>query len=264
MDNWITNLHNKNIRICSLKLPGTHHSAVNQLINTNLNIIKNLTITQNDGIYNQLMKGIRFLDLRITYNNKENEIYIAHTFTSKTLNSVFNDILLFNESHPYEPIVIKICVDNRNKKHYNKYSKNANLKLNEINKRIEGISSKFKTTLKIKDIQNTRRPIIHLNGIIEIPYINTTNPRQKYDNIIEYMYPKSGIFSLVDIALTPSIYSVFLNLSCCGNIETLRFLASISQNYFLSNTKKEDWKNLNCITTDYPTDEWIQYIVDLN
>ena len=104
MNRWIsTYFPNSDGR--DLFLPGTHHSAMNQmLLLTNINKykvfegldicfqnLKDLTITQKYSVYDQLNMGVRVFDIRTTIYNKQ--LYVQHTFLGPKLDSIIDQFL---------------------------------------------------------------------------------------------------------------------------------------------------------------------------
>jgi hypothetical protein len=304
MENWISRLKNKNTKLKNIKIPGTHHSAVDsitmetQVPNFKMfsnylckGIAENMSITQEFSIYEQLRQGIRFLDLRTcwvpgggntgggntgggntgggntgggnTGGNTEGELYIAHTFTTKkTLMSVFEEIISFNNLYPLEPVLIRISVDVRNFHEYHINYIKANSRLTQVKKILKDIiyTGDNPHNASITEVQNTGKCIILVSSMAEIPYISTGNVEKKFNNIFNY-YPKLDSvnkFSLVDIALTPGFNDMIF---CKGS--SLQKLADRSKNFFLD-LPGSRWYYLNCITTDFPDLLWIERVIDLN
>ena len=146
MNNMTDNL--KSIPINKLIIPGTHNSAINTLdfsvkSETNKkillygqktsffypinNILKRWTITQEKTIHDQLLNGIRYFDIRISYLN--NEIFATHTYVAKMFVHVLDEFVEFMEKINSEIIIIRVRKDFENKKSFDNY---ASVKLNNI------------------------------------------------------------------------------------------------------------------------------------
>jgi hypothetical protein len=101
--------------INELEIVGTHDSAAYQLMCGSDNkwiqlanigrwsipgvgkIIKDWTLTQDSNIYSQLKKGVRALDLRVTYFN--GHFYFSHTFLCVRAVDALHDIKRYVDSH---------------------------------------------------------------------------------------------------------------------------------------------------------------------
>lgn len=175
----------KDFKLNMLCYPGTHDSAVYNKIKTDIAIegqpnwmkylqiinkyiynithkIDNWTITQDNRIYQQLIHGIRYFDIRIGYNKEQDKFYGIHTFAESTIDDIFMDFKSFCIDYPNEIILIKLTCDDlpmnklidiinkyiydnillnkTNKNIFNKYSIN---KMNEENKQIFIFNNKY-------------------------------------------------------------------------------------------------------------------------
>ncbi|RLA63089.1 MAG: hypothetical protein DRQ88_12885 [Epsilonproteobacteria bacterium] len=117
--NWMGRLYGEHsdTKLRAILIPGTHDSAT-YAINKKSPFPKDapkffkiakktvaiMSKTQNEDIYEQLLRGNRYLDLRITdYNNK---LYIVHGMISIDLETVLKDIRRFSELYPREVIFV--------------------------------------------------------------------------------------------------------------------------------------------------------------
>lgn len=78
-------------------------------------IIQTLVITQNMSIKEQLNNGARFLDLRLAFDKKSNQFYLAHSFGCIDLNTVLLDIKEFIKTQQSEVIIISVKPDYQNR-----------------------------------------------------------------------------------------------------------------------------------------------------
>jgi len=119
----------KQIDIRKILLPGTHDSAAYQVeFQHSLpqfskiqklvcflpfvgKIIAGWTITQDMNLHDQLMDGIRYFDLRISYHTQEKRFYLTHTFTCVPLEEVLQQMRTFMDYHPGEVIIISSVCD---------------------------------------------------------------------------------------------------------------------------------------------------------
>ena len=127
--NWMGNLINEK-QLCPLKdlaIPGSHDSGTFFLDQTaelgpdeppmihNLasvfgklakNVVYNWSVTQTLNIYEQLMAGIRYLDLRVAFRAQNKEFRIVHGLYGCEIEEVMQDIKLFVTEHPKEIVIM--------------------------------------------------------------------------------------------------------------------------------------------------------------
>ena len=62
-----------------------------------LNVINKFSVNQNEGVYNQLLFGIRYLDIRVSYyENTPEKFWVVHDFIKRNpLFEVINDVQKF-------------------------------------------------------------------------------------------------------------------------------------------------------------------------
>lgn len=129
--NWMQQLAQdvKDKPIHKVLLPGTHDSAAYKVdfvhsigklefMKTLVRvipfvgkIIANWTVTQSKDLYSQLEEGIRFLDLRVSYDEKNGKFYLTHTFTCIPLEEGLADINRYLKEHSGEVVVLSIESD---------------------------------------------------------------------------------------------------------------------------------------------------------
>ena len=74
-------------------------------------LLQNITTThEGASVYQQLMDGVRFLDLRVarSFDSSDRNYYLVHEYVVSNLTEVLNDILRFVEEHPSEVLLVKI------------------------------------------------------------------------------------------------------------------------------------------------------------
>lgn len=111
-ENWMSYFQNKSIH--ELVIPGSHDSFAYdfKILGPNesgMPRIANLFIKlwakcQSKTIYEQLLMGIRYFDIRITKYN--GEYYTIHSLIAVPVNQVLHDILLFIDTFPTEKIIL--------------------------------------------------------------------------------------------------------------------------------------------------------------
>lgn len=109
--------------ITELYLPGSHDSATYQLENhigknqdlSNKlnylginNTIKNWAQAQDLSVLQQLVAGIRYLDLRVIYRDSKKEFYTVHGLYGPSLDDILKQISQFLAKNPKEIIVIQV------------------------------------------------------------------------------------------------------------------------------------------------------------
>lgn len=111
-ENWMSYFQNKSIH--ELVIPGSHDSFAYdfKILGPNesgMPRIANLFIKlwakcQSKTIYEQLLMGIRYFDIRITKYN--GEYYTIHSLIAIPVNQIIHDILLFIDTFPTEKIIL--------------------------------------------------------------------------------------------------------------------------------------------------------------
>lgn len=111
-ENWMSYFQNKSIH--ELVIPGSHDSFAYdfKILGPNesgMPRIANLFIKlwakcQSKTIYEQLLMGIRYFDIRITKYN--GEYYTIHSLIAVPVSQIIHDILLFIDTFPTEKIIL--------------------------------------------------------------------------------------------------------------------------------------------------------------
>ncbi|ORX35517.1 PLC-like phosphodiesterase [Piromyces finnis] len=134
--NWMSKYLN-NTRINQINIPGTHDSGTYAVDWHSFPIINGFRRqwgrTQSLDIYQQLMHGIRYLDIRLETNPKK-QIYLTHDkfdcINKKTndlyyLSNVFDEAINFLHYNPSETVIMHLKCDNC---HFHKYNKDGSMK----------------------------------------------------------------------------------------------------------------------------------------
>lgn len=108
-ESWMQTV--QNTPLWSLVLPGTHNSCAYKSKNYLLNF-RRIMDNQHLTIYEQLMMGVRVLDIRICFRKSsslsQNEYWVCHTFLVMPLDEALDQINTFLKEHPTELVVLEI------------------------------------------------------------------------------------------------------------------------------------------------------------
>ncbi|XP_050310327.1 PI-PLC X domain-containing protein 3-like [Anthonomus grandis grandis] len=127
LENWMS-LLSKELRTIPLNLlaiPGSHDSFTVDITKDSdvspdgedilkkldfLTIVRtimaNWSKTQGYNVLEQLKAGIRFFDLRLCRNYKDDKLYFCHSMYSTEVTAVLSDMVSFLESHPKEVVIL--------------------------------------------------------------------------------------------------------------------------------------------------------------
>ncbi|KAG5674437.1 hypothetical protein PVAND_004408 [Polypedilum vanderplanki] len=126
LENWMGNLPSKirsNIPIINLAIPGSHDSCayavtkrskiapdaekiVKRLYRFIPCIVRRWAKTQKYSLYEQLENGIRYFDLRVAYNSKDDRIYFTHGVYCEEIIYPFEELFNFLSKHPKEFVIL--------------------------------------------------------------------------------------------------------------------------------------------------------------
>jgi hypothetical protein len=289
---WIHNLGDPGeLLLTDLILPGTHDSAAYRIDwtidnpNSSLasiiyfgkqicclkNHIEKWAITQNNSIYDQLVLGARFLDLRIVDIN--GIWYLHHEVICDTLALGLSQIKKFiNETN--EPIAISILPRNLSK---NNVQSLTDIFCNEFTNQIWEYDR-----APIREMQLSGKVVyLILDNIVDFPippifrsqttYLNlwyrTTNPYTK----LRFLYTclekldNRDAFVNITFTLTPSFQYLFINLLIglfvSRSLFSLDKTMKIGLEYFVTH---RDITKASTITFDYFNARVSKIIQDLN
>ncbi|ORX54173.1 PLC-like phosphodiesterase [Piromyces finnis] len=119
---WITKITDDYVRINQLNIPGTHDSGTYAIGDTGVNFLDARVMfgrTQELNIFEQMMNGIRYFDIRIK-TNKNKEIYLSHdvfdcmnrdTGKKYYLEDVFDEAIEFLGNNSGEAIIMHLKDD---------------------------------------------------------------------------------------------------------------------------------------------------------
>ena len=289
MNNWITNLTNKNpdLTLNNLILPGTHNSACDKLtLDCGYNfpiishVIQNWTLNQKWSVYEQLINGVRMLDIDISYIN--NKFYTSHTFIIDELENLFEQLKKYNNECGDIYIIKFICRDNINNENV---SELANIINNIFNTKIilpQNYSNVLNTPLSTF-INSQKNMIIYMDyqnhsffkTKIHL-YSSWTNDNNISDSFINNNIVLNQINGLKTInsnvlmdlnwTLTPTYKEVIYGTFCCCDFYNIESWTKNYNNLFFDfyNNNKNKFNNINIISFDFINKNLISQIINLN
>lgn len=289
MNNWITNLTKKNpdLTLNNLILPGTHNSACDKLtLDCGYNfpiishIIKNWTLNQKWSVYEQLVNGVRMLDIDVSYIN--NKFYTSHTFIIDELEDLIEQLKKYNDTYGDIYIIKFICRDNINNENV---SELANIINNIFNTKIilpQNYPNVLNTPLSTF-INSQKNMIIYMeyqnhsffNTKIHL-YSSWTNDNNISDSFINNNIVLNQINGLKTInsnvlmdlnwTLTPTYKEVIYGTFCCCDFYDIESWTKNYNNLFFDFYKnnKNKFNNINIISFDFINKNLISQIINLN
>ena len=69
-------------------------------------VIHNWSVTQSMTIYEQLLSGIRYLDLRVAYRAEDKKIHVVHGLFGWTIDQVLDEVNRFVANYPKEIVIL--------------------------------------------------------------------------------------------------------------------------------------------------------------
>lgn len=313
---WMSSLPEgvKSLPINCIHLPGTHDSAAYVLdfdhpISDSLwfraasyaagmfccigDTIRDWTITQENSVYEQLNRGIRYLDLRVNYSFSDDTFYTTHTFTEIQLERILEEVLRFLEENREEVIVLAAKPGWFDRQDLNLVEEN---RLIEIFQKYLGKyfatctkDCRFDETMSVaKMAERNQRVIFYFRGNFihgknyiwqpqnfQLPWDNTSNLQEKkrdLRNDLKGMVKSEYRLNGLAFKMTPSnelVQDDVLNrifCSCCYQPQSTRSLSLKAQKYlseFLIENK-DQMDKVSIITTDFPSQSFIGLVIGLN
>ena len=106
---WMRRLRN-HLKLNEISIPGTHDTmAISGESGSTAMSQSRLVLTQDMSLYNQLLAGIRFLDIRLSPHHTKGFLQINHNVVNLQTNfeAVLTTCLHFLDFHPTETIIVK-------------------------------------------------------------------------------------------------------------------------------------------------------------
>ena len=285
--------HLKNKPINQIIFPGTHDSGAytvnfKKSMKSYLRLLKLLktstkdwTKTQDFNIFDQLSKGIRVFDLRLSYREKDNAFYITHTLTCTSLKDIIEQVTSFTENHPDEIIILLLKADWSYRQSLTVEKRMEALKLikNKLNliKNTNDFTT-YKTLLKEKAriylfFEGINDDYVWQHNRVVDPWIDTEKVNDKYEFLIEKyqnMQKNSTNFNILSFTITPQKNTIIKDIRnrllkpCWYKKKSIKTMTSAIQNKIYEFTLKYKCNKLACFTTDFPTPTFITHIINLN
>lgn len=296
LDSWMHDMYDiiKNKQLNRIYMIGTHDSCSSNVmfnisapnISGPLNFvttspvkyliepwINNWTITQEWSILNQLLNGVRFLDVRIA--NIGGIIYVAHTFACSLFQSVLDQIKQFNKRFPNEVVIIELTYD------YGHETPITNPVADQI---VQNIITTFGTSLmKVSPTLPTyadslTSPIVLIFDNPRFPaycwspiffnsrWFNVTDSVTLIAQMNAWVntLPLSNNFNVLSCVLTPDGGTVAKGvfLCCCAPSSLEEFNITGQMTTIIANNK--NMSKVSVVSVDYPTPELIRYVINMN
>lgn len=289
METWVKTygIRHKNNTLNDIVLPGTINSSQYEIIDSKLDTKKNCLVDcinkkwvlyQKYDIYTQLVKGVRFLNISIRYEN--NEFYAGGNFCYCKLDIILEDISRFNNEYS-DIFILNITHDNS----INSIIKQelCNILIDLYDKHIIYTRDYVRPMIKpiYYFIQQNVNMLIYMKGSDHIFYsIHNLHNNYNYNYSIDdcvYNYQRrldrlcvtSNKDALINFNWSRnfSCIDMFMGLICC--VCGYRDLKGYSKNLNAKLSKficknKKTIKNTNVISVNYINDDIICNIININ
>lgn len=291
--NWMSQLPDpiKHQLINHIIVPGTHDSGSwildfksSSLLPWAQDIIKDWTLTQEKSIYDQLMLGIRSLDLRISYDT---QYYVSHTFICEPLDEVLAQIQLFLTQYPTEIIVLNMKSDwdhrqtmtpEHNDDVMAKIKLIFGLKLCPVtsmfSKYCDLINQGHQIILAYEGDFNNHYDFNWPQQYFNIPWDNTSNlttKEQMLNSDMDNFKYADNLYNGISFTLTPQDSDVILDiikriLEPDSDHNSIKKMSNEVDTYLSPLLSKYQNKLtvLSCIIFDFPTVELVNQVIQLN
>lgn len=290
MNNWITNLakQNSSLTLNNLILPGTHNSACNKITLNNRfyklpiisHIIKNWTLNQKLSIYEQLVNGVRMLDIDVSYI--DNKFYTTHTFIIDKLEDLIDQLKSYNEEYGDIYIIKFICRDNINNKNVSDLADIINDIFNNKIILPQNYSNVLNTPLStfISEKQNMIIYMDYKNHNFFNTKIDLYSSWTDDNNIADSISNNNIVLnkmdrlktmnsnSLMDLnwTLTPTYREIIYGTFCCCDFYDIKSWTLLFNVLFFDffDKNKNKFININVVSFDFINKKLISQIIDLN
>lgn len=286
---WLENLsQNKNIKIKDILLPGTHNSHSYKMNPRKLyddnklfkifsslfifdNFIQKWTLNQDYTIYEQLIMGVRWIDIDVTYDVNSREWKAIHSFENGNLDEMLEQIIQFMEE-TNEIILLVLTPRNLS----NDYKRNLN---KYVNKKFENYTIKKNLSdilnSKLSNLINSKKQLllfsegeetIYYRRLSQENWLNTNDPNDgfiKSKKLVLNMKKNDYKFNHISWILTGRTKNIILSFFNNG-LKSLNNKFMQKFNIFYDNYHKELKENINIISFDFITNEIINKIIELN
>jgi len=292
--------------IYEILLPGTHDSAAfNYLPEARFegsksnwaskfyklppvkSTIERWTLTQDLNFYEQLNSGIRKFDLRLSYDQSQNQFYFSHTFATVRVEEGLEQIRAFLRATSQEILFLECQPDFNNRQtislveadrfleivrfylggwlvpnlHHNRISSNLTLQnLTDLNQRVFFVYKNKHTPQD--DIW--RMKILNLRSW-------TSDLSEKWEIIENFLeqhqdQPNDGTkHQELALTLTPQTSDVVNGIfNPCSSINSVRQLTEQIHAQMYSKLESWDLSKINSLIVDFPDETFVEWVIQYN
>lgn len=252
------------------------------------NIIKDWTLTQNSNIYQQLTSGIRVFDFHLSFDIKREKYYLSNIFPVLDLEDCLDQILDFLKENCNEILILSF---NEDRNHCSNIKFRNILEVikiikNKIGQYLVSKKDKFPTYGQLIDHSSKTQRIFlfmdyenksvwHLNQINN-PQFKTSDIDEKSSFLVnEYqqMVLKNNNYNIMSFTIDPNRKEISKDIGkrifkpCYYQPNSLERLSQgIQGKYyrFTNNNSGNKLQSVSCFMTDFPTNRFINSVIDLN
>lgn len=268
-ENWMSYFQNKSIH--ELVIPGSHDSFAYdfKILGPNesgMPRIANLFIKlwakcQSKTIYEQLLMGIRYFDIRITKYN--GEYYTIHSLIAIPVGQILHDILLFIDTFPTEKIILDfnhLYIDDvKEFEEYLKFQIGDKAVSNNNDNIVAAIGTLDKPLFVFVDDDNTS---FFNSDILNSFWHNTNDVNLLTTSMSEES--KEGLLRITQAILTPTqtdvLLGIFLFFIFPSSLKALTYKNKQRIHDYL----ELDIQNKNIIITDFVDEDYVDLCIREN
>lgn len=268
-ENWMSYFQNKSIH--ELVIPGSHDSFAYdfKILGPNesgMPRIANLFIKlwakcQSKTIYEQLLMGIRYFDIRITKYN--GEYYTIHSLIAIPVNQVLHDILLFIDTFPTEKIILDfnhLYIDDvKEFEEYLKFQIGDKAVSNNNDNIVAAIGTLDKPLFVFVDDDNTS---FFNSDILKSFWHDTNDVNLLTTSMSEES--KEGLLRITQAILTPTQTDVLLGIFLFFIFPSSLKALTYKNKQRIYNYLELDIQNKNIIITDFVDEDYVDLCIREN
>ena len=268
-ENWMSYFQNKSIH--ELVIPGSHDSFAYdfKILGPNesgMPRIANLFIKlwakcQSKTIYEQLLMGIRYFDIRITKYN--GEYYTIHSLIAIPVNQILHDILLFIDTFPTEKIILDfnhLYIDDvKEFEEYLKFQIGDKAVSNNNDNIVAAIGTLDKPLFVFVDDDNTS---FFNSDILKSFWHDTNDVNLLTTSMSEES--KEGLLRITQAILTPTQTDVLLGIFLFFIFPSSLKALTYKNKQRIYNYLELDIQNKNIIITDFVDEDYVDLCIREN
>ncbi len=268
-ENWMSYFQNKSIH--ELVIPGSHDSFAYdfKILGPNesgMPRIANLFIKlwakcQSKTIYEQLLMGIRYFDIRITKYN--GEYYTIHSLIAIPVGQILHDILLFIDTFPTEKIILDfnhLYIDDvKEFEEYLKFQIGDKAVSNNNDNIVAAIGTLDKPLFVFVDDDNTS---FFNSDILKSFWHDTNDVNLLTTSMSEES--KEGLLRITQAILTPTQTDVLLGIFLFFIFPSSLKALTYKNKQRIYNYLELDIQNKNIIITDFVDENYVDLCIREN